>query len=252
MTSLVRGMGVACGLMLAGCVSMVKIEPVPGEQQSLRYYSGAGLMTSTGANCTVVFGPLSEVYNESEPFTFFIGIHNRTTEPVLVDPAGVSARFEQPVFLSTRWREMRVIDKSERITRLERDKAAAQFSAVMLAATAAVQASQPSTVNGSATGPSGTYSYSGTVTNPAASATATQLGASNALSIAASAQGAYAAGVMEAGDYLAKNTVMPGEHYNAITGFKKKGRQSIAVEEIFFNVNVCDEAHDFLVAISTP
>jgi len=230
-------------LVISGCVSMISLSPNAADGQSLRYYSGAGLVTSTGNNCSIIFGPLDEVQNAYQDSVFFIAITNHTNLPVLTRPSDIRALSPGPWGSTI---SLQVVDRGVEKARIEQQRAADQFGAVLIGLSSAVQPNEPTTQQGYVTGPGGTsYIYTKT-DNPAARTQAQQQGINNMLDANKSADIRYTQGIRGTALLFASNTIMPGETYNAILAIKPPSvmtRKDPVVAT--YKVHVCDETHIF-------
>lgn len=244
------GAVLAC-TMLSGCVSMVSITPKPADSQNLRYYSGAGLMTSNGTDCSVVFGPLEEIQEIKNYSFFYVGITNRSQEPVLFRPQEFVA--SAPTGWGGKASPLEVKDKNAHITQLEQERASAQFAAAVVAFSSAVQAAAPSTSYSTSNvySSSGSRSTVNTVTtssNPALSSLAQQQGLANSMAISRQAEDRYAQGMSARGEFIATNTIMPGDTYRAVVGvLPPQGGLPITAT---YDMAVCTEQHTFKVGYS--
>lgn len=235
-------LGLLLPFAVTGCVNMISVAPLAAEKQSLRYYSGAGLVTSEGKNCTVVFGPLEEVQNVEQETAFFLSVTNRTDQPVLITPRDVSAK--APTGWGGKKEALPVVDRNTHITRLERQRAADRFSAAVVAVSAAMQASQPATSQGYVSSSGQVTQFGGTTYNPAAAASAQAQGIGTAVAMNAQSDARYVSGMNQRALFLAKNTIMPGDTYSSMVAVQapRFGRKGM---DVTYGLNVCGELHIF-------
>lgn len=226
---------------------MLSVTPKAAANQTLRYYSGAGLVTSWGRNCSVVFGPLDEVHTKVQDTMFLVAITNQTADPVLVRAKDIEATTPSSWGKSSK---LVVVDKSARITELEQQRAADRFAAAMVGVSAAIQSAQPAIQSGYVT--SGTQSayFSGATTDPALAAQAQQQGIANSLAISNASEARFAQAMAGRSSFFATNTVMPGETYSAVVAVQPPNL-GFSSAEATYHINVCNEAHTFNTTYDT-
>lgn len=229
-------------LLSTGCVSMVAVTPLPKENQNLRYYSGAGLVSSSGEHCSVVFGPLDEVQNQQSDTMFLLSVTNLTLEAILIKPKDLVASTPGA------WGKedsLYVVDRNTRITQLEQQRASERFEAAMVGLSAALQSAQPTTQSGYVKSPSGQITtFQSTVSSPALAAQAQQQGLANSAAMTSAADARYAQGMAARTTFLATNTLMPGDTYSSIVPIQAPFAGWKAAEATY-KVGVCGDSHEF-------
>ncbi len=226
----------------SGCVSMTSVTPNPSENQSLNYYNGAGVLSSTLFNCTIQFGPLDEVQNVEMLTTFSLSISNHGTSPILVDPKSVSAN---TLDAKKKEKKLAVVDRNAAITAAEMERAQAAFAAGMAAASGAIAASQPTTTAGTVSSGGQTAYVNARTYNPAAAEATRQMALNNAMNIQNNANARYADQMSGRVEMLAKNTVMPGMTYSALLKVRPPAGAATKPTIAIYRFNTCGEEHVF-------
>jgi hypothetical protein len=235
-------------LLLSGCATMARIEPIKGDGQALEYAKGTAFLFSSQGSTSVGISAAQASYVVTPRISFFIRVENFGQEPVDVSDANVRASGNGlPV----------AVISAERLS--HEAQVQAQWAAVAVALAGAANqynASQAGYTSYSGTGSANVYgsggyaratgSYSGTAYDSGAAWQAQQQAAQQTASQLAAVEAQRQAQLSYIdSSVLQRTTVRPGEYvqgYVVVDAPKPRGPQNLV--EIL--VAVAGDVHRFL------